>query len=188
MTDTPTDLTDEPSEGGDPAGLRKRAEEALKAAREAEARAAEAERRAAFAEAGIPTEGVGALFRKAYDGEASVEAIREAAAAYGILGAGTTPGTSDAVPESEAQALATAATGVASTTEPASPSGAASINDEIVRLYQAGDPDALLGFLEDQGLLADPDSREFEPRLINSTPRMPGVSGDNPTGVNPQVI
>lgn len=188
MTDTSTndDLTDESPEGADPAGLRKRAEEALRAAKEAEARAMEAERRAAFAEAGIPADGVGALFRKAYDGEASVEAIKEAAAAYGILGDANAAGT--AISETEAGALATAAAGVAPTTEPGVPTGAASINDEIVRLYQAGDPDALLGFLEDQGLLADPDSREFEPRLINSTPRVAGVTGENPPGVNPQVI
>ena len=40
----------------------------------------------AFTKAGIPETGVGALLRKAYDGDTDPEAIRNAAAEYGILG------------------------------------------------------------------------------------------------------
>lgn len=72
----------------DPAGLRKRAEKALKQATEAEARAEAAERRALFAEAGIPSEGAGKYFRKGYDGDMTLEAIKAEAEAAGLLGTG----------------------------------------------------------------------------------------------------
>jgi hypothetical protein len=57
-------------------------------AREAEAAKAEAEllkRELAFTKAGIPDDKFGALFRKAYDGEADAEAVRKAAEEYGIF-------------------------------------------------------------------------------------------------------
>lgn len=52
---------------------------------ETRARLAALERKQAFDEAGIPTTGPGALFRKAHEGSMTPEAIRESAAEYGIL-------------------------------------------------------------------------------------------------------
>jgi len=69
--------------------IRKQLREAEKARKElADVRAElEAERREVqFSRAGIPETGVGALFRKAYDGSADAEAIRRSAEEYGILG------------------------------------------------------------------------------------------------------
>jgi hypothetical protein len=57
-------------------------------AKEAEAAKAELEnlrRDLAFTKAGIPETGVGALLRKAYDGDTEPEAIRKAAEEYGIF-------------------------------------------------------------------------------------------------------
>jgi len=56
-----------------------------KEAKEANARMAEMERKMAFTEAGIPASGVGQLFRDAYQGDLSAEAVRAAAESYGIL-------------------------------------------------------------------------------------------------------
>ena len=72
--------------------IRKQLREAEKARKElADVRAElEAERREVqFSRAGIPETGVGALFRKAYDGSADAEAIRKSAEEYGILNAPT---------------------------------------------------------------------------------------------------
>ena len=82
-------LDDEPTQSQplDP-NIRKQLREAEKARKElAEARAElEKERREVqYSRAGIPESGVGALFRKAYDGPADAEAIRKAAEEYGIL-------------------------------------------------------------------------------------------------------
>lgn len=68
--------------------IRKQLKEAKKARRELEEARAELEaqkRELQFTRAGIPETGVGALFRKAYDGSADAEAIRNAAQEYGIL-------------------------------------------------------------------------------------------------------
>jgi len=65
------------------AELRKSKERA-KEAEMAKAELAELKRELAFTKAGIPEDGVGKLLRKAYDGETNSEAIREAAAEYGI--------------------------------------------------------------------------------------------------------
>ena len=72
--------------------IRKQLREAEKARKElADVRAElEAERREVqFSRAGIPETGVGALFRKAYDGSADAEAIRKSAEEYGILNSPT---------------------------------------------------------------------------------------------------
>ena len=68
--------------------IRRQLREAEKARKELEALKAQVElerRETFFAKAGIPESGAGALFRKAYDGEASLEAIRSQAEMYGIL-------------------------------------------------------------------------------------------------------
>ena len=64
----------------------KRTQELEKTALEANARAEAAERKAAFAEVGIPTTGVGKLFRDSYKGDLDPEAVKQSAEEYGILG------------------------------------------------------------------------------------------------------
>ena len=68
--------------------IRKQLREAEKARKELDGLKAELEtqkREVQFSKAGIPDSGIGSLFRKAYDGETSQEAIRAAAEEYGIL-------------------------------------------------------------------------------------------------------
>lgn len=115
--------------------IRKQLREAEKIRKEAETLRAELEaqrREIQFTKAGIPDSGIGALFRKAYDGDASPEAIRQAAEEYGVLQSqapvaepvdtevealrraqGATVGTSGAYPDTQQQyleALASATT------------------------------------------------------------------------------
>ena len=68
--------------------IRKQLREAEKARKELDSLKAELEtqkREVQFSKAGIPDSGIGSLFRKAYDGDTSQEAIRAAAMEYGIL-------------------------------------------------------------------------------------------------------
>ena len=68
--------------------IRKQLREAEKARKELDGLKAELEaqkREVQFSKAGIPDSGIGSLFRKAYDGDTSQEAIRAAAMEYGIL-------------------------------------------------------------------------------------------------------
>jgi hypothetical protein len=82
------------------AELRKSRQVAKEAA-EANAKLAELQKELAFTKAGIPEDGVGALLRKAYDGEVTPEAIRAAASQYGIS-SGTSASTSTGeIPQSE---------------------------------------------------------------------------------------
>jgi len=189
MTIQEPDLENSTGEADDPAGLRHRAEEALRKATEAETRATAAERRATFAEAGIPTEGVGALFRKAYDGELTIEAMKTAASEYGILETSKTSEAPVVVPQDDVNGLTAMTSGLASSDNPVTPpQGAAATNLEIVKLAKTGDESALLAYLESQGLIMDPDSSGPPSGLLNQTPHMVGVDGTNPVGVNPQVV
>lgn len=86
------------------AELRKSKQIAREAA-EAQAKLNELQKELAFTKAGIPDDGVGALLRKAYDGEITPEAIRAAANQYGI-----TPGTNSIsqvgeIPNSELESM-----------------------------------------------------------------------------------
>jgi len=65
------------------AELRKSKERA-KEAEQAKAELADLKRELAFTKAGIPEDGVGKLFRKAYDGDTDAESIRQSAAEYGL--------------------------------------------------------------------------------------------------------
>jgi hypothetical protein len=74
--------------------IRKQLREAEKARKELEvtrAELAQQKREIEFAKAGIPESGLGSLFRKAYDGDASAESIKKAAEEYGIIGQPQTP-------------------------------------------------------------------------------------------------
>lgn len=62
----------------------KRADKDRKARSEAEARAEAAERQLALIKAGIPAEGPGELFHRAYDGPLDTDAIRAEAQRYGL--------------------------------------------------------------------------------------------------------
>ena len=90
------EFEDEVSEAPQPLdpNIRKQLREAEKIRKEAESLRAELEaqrREVQFTKAGIPDSGIGALFRKAYDGEATADAIRNAATEYGILQVTQTP-------------------------------------------------------------------------------------------------
>lgn len=72
------------------------AEKIAKEAAEAKAQLVALQREVAFTKAGIPETGAGALLRKAYEGEITPEAIRQAAAEYQIIAPQTqTPGVSE---------------------------------------------------------------------------------------------
>jgi hypothetical protein len=75
------------------------AEKIAKEAAEAKAQLVALQREVAFTKAGIPETGAGALLRKAYDGEVTPEAIRQAAAEYQIV---TPQSAMPNVPESNA--------------------------------------------------------------------------------------
>ena len=96
--------------------IRRQLREGDKARKELEAAKAELEKQKLefqFTKAGIPETGAGALLRKAYDGEASVEAIRKMAEEYGISTSGSEPAQEQAPandPELEALRRAQGAT------------------------------------------------------------------------------
>lgn len=82
-------MADDQDDRTDGGGLRKQLEDALAENRrikaEFEQMRAEQTRSEAFAKAGIPDSPAGKLFRKAYDGEPTEQAVRAAALEYGVL-------------------------------------------------------------------------------------------------------
>lgn len=68
---------------------------------ELEAKLADMGRDVAFSEAGIPKEGLGQLFRDAYKGDTSPEAIKAKAAAYGLPGFTQAPPAEPSVSDDE---------------------------------------------------------------------------------------
>ena len=105
--------------------LRKQAKEGKKAQRELE----HLKRDLVFKEAGIPEEGPGKLFRKAYDGDVSEDAIRAAAQEYGILDA--PPNSEPSPQEQQAVQRAAAATAGASSPPPESIEEALAQTDKL---------------------------------------------------------
>ena len=104
MSDYDDEIEEETPQALDP-NIRKQLREAEKARKELDSLRAElnAERREVqFAKVGIPDDGIGKLFRKAYDGEADADSIRKAAEEYGILGGAPAPQSSN---QSELEAL-----------------------------------------------------------------------------------
>jgi len=88
MTDSDEFYDDQDSDSLDPnirAELRKSKERAREA-EDAKHEVIQLKRELAFTKAGIPDTGVGALLRKAYDGDTDPEAIRKVAEEYGIFG------------------------------------------------------------------------------------------------------
>ena len=72
-------------EANDPAGIRKALEKANKRVRELEEANAKLSRESLFTQAGVPNEGPGKWFRKGYDGELTLEAIKAAAEADNLF-------------------------------------------------------------------------------------------------------
>lgn len=135
MPDDPTIDDDAQDPSGNIRHLRERA----KQADEAEARAVEAERRAALAEAGVPTDGLGKLFRDAYRGELSTEAIKAAMDEYGIGQQTSTQQIPDAEREAH-QRLAEARGGSSNSDgsiDAADAINAASSPEEVLRIVNA---------------------------------------------------
>jgi hypothetical protein len=94
-------------------------EQRAKQADELQAKLSDLERRQAFADAGIPTEGPGAWFRKAYDGALEPDAIRSAFGDAGLATSNAAAATQQSLAGHEqARAMAAGAT-------VANPSGAA---------------------------------------------------------------
>lgn len=91
--------------------LRKDAKEGKKAQRELET----LKRDLVFSEAGIPSEGVGKLFREAYKGDVTPDAVRAGAQEYGILDA---PPNSEPGPEEQHTVQRTAAATAGATAPP----------------------------------------------------------------------
>ncbi len=82
-------MADDQDDRNDGGGLRKQLEDAIAENRrlkaEFEQMRTETTRTEAFAKAGIPDSPAGKLFRKAYDGEPTLEAVRAAALEYGVI-------------------------------------------------------------------------------------------------------
>lgn len=94
MSDTSDPSTGE--EATDPADLRKRGDKAEAKAAELAAELESVKRELALTNAGVPSQGTGALFRKAYDGELTAEAIQASMAEYGIEAPSTAPASAPA--------------------------------------------------------------------------------------------
>src|SRR5437899_4029114 len=105
--------------------LRKEAKEGKKARRELEAM----KRDLVFKEAGIPDEGPGKLFRKAYDGEFTEAAVKASAQEYGILD--KAPNSEPGPEEQQAVQRAAAATAGASAPPPESIEEALAATDKL---------------------------------------------------------
>jgi hypothetical protein len=81
------DLDQEASEAqSDPGGLRKALEKANRERAEIEKAHAALMKDLLFTKVGVPEDGVGVYFRKGYDGEFTIEAVRAAAEAANLLG------------------------------------------------------------------------------------------------------
>lgn len=149
-----TDMSDTQPTGDDPGKLRERGDKAEQKAAEAEARAAELERQLALAEAGVPREGVGALFRKAYDGDLTPEAIKEAMGEYGIGDAGTVPAAAATPSPAEASAVATVMDSIGSQ-EPVVNPLASKTEERIKAMQGLKTQEELLDYLSSQGLVSE---------------------------------
>lgn len=126
--------------------IRRQLREAEKARKELEAARAELEtqkREIQFTKAGIPESGLGSLFRKAYDGESSVEAIRKAAEEYGILNTPQAPEAPTAS-ESELESLRRAQGATIGTSGTGPDLG----QEFLARLAEADNPEAVMKIVQ----------------------------------------
>ena len=82
----------------------KRASEQTKELEALKGQLAEQQRNSVFDKAGIPEDGLGTMFRKGYEGDVSVEAVRKTAVDYGLLNP-TSRTNDDTSNDSELEAL-----------------------------------------------------------------------------------
>lgn len=102
MTDEPTFDETDPGEDNSPDGPKALRDAYKRAAQERDQALSELtalKRDKLFDDVGIPRDKAGALFRKAYDGETDPDAVKSAAAEYGIL---EPPPASQVPPEEQA--------------------------------------------------------------------------------------
>lgn len=156
MSDTSDQSEPTGEDQPDPGALRERGDKAEAKAAEAEARAEAAERRAVFAEAGIPTEGAGVWFRKAYDGELEPETIKAAFAEGGGAAEAAEPAAAAPPPEG-AGVVGTIAPGMAQ-----EPAAQANPQNEIIEglreLAASGDYAGFDAQLAQLGLRHEPEA------------------------------
>lgn len=113
MSDTDFDFELDETEDVEPRvldpNIRKQLRQAKKAQQERDNAIAELEsykRDLAFTKLGIPEDGVGRLFRKAYDGDTSPEAVLEAAREYGVISPKPVEAVGNSETDAELQQLA----------------------------------------------------------------------------------
>lgn len=137
-------------EGTDPGALRERGDKAEAKAKELEAELNAAKRELALTRAGVPEQGTGALFRKAYDGELTSEAIQAAMDEYGITSPEPTPA---AAPAPEGAGVVDSIAAGLGTTDPVKHVASADARiEEMSKMQTAAELDR---YLENIGLLHD---------------------------------
>ena len=154
MSDTEPEPTPTEEETPDPGALRERGDKALEKATQLETENEGLRRELALTTAGVPNAGTGALFRKAYDGELTSEAINAAMEEYGIGQEASAPAAPIADP-AQAAALGAATQGLAPQIE--SPATDIARVQRMQEVNREGGNNALMVYLGEQGLLSDPE-------------------------------
>lgn len=127
----------------DPAGIRKALEKANAELAELRQQTAKYQRNEVFDQAGVPRDGAAKWFRNGYDGELTVEAIKAAAEADGLLSTPKSP----PPPEAEVHQRIDEAT---SSPPPTDPDYEALMRDAVAK----GGKDGLVALLASRGDLA----------------------------------
>lgn len=147
MSEYDEHFSDEETEHLDP-NIRAELRKSRERAKEAEAAKAETEalkRELAFTKAGIPETGVGALLRKAYDGDTDPDAIRQAAAEYGININNNGPSESNSIREElETHRQIQGSTGTSN-------SGPTAQQALLALIQEAGSAEAIMEVISKQG-------------------------------------
>lgn len=151
-----TDTSEDQPTGEDPGKLRERGDKAIEAAAEAEAKVLDLERQLALADAGIPKDGPGAWFRKAYDGDLNTEAIQSA---WEAGGGASSVSAEHVTPQPTAEEAATlhSVAESASFAEPIVDPSAAAANERIAKYQSAQSQDELIDMLYKDGLMHQSD-------------------------------
>ena len=125
-------------EANDPAGIRKALEKANKRNRELEAEVAKLSRESLFTQAGVPNEGPGKWFRKGYDGELTLEAIKAAAEADNLFSAKAEAAVESEEPEVPADEVAAHAAMTQARNGGALPNSGSAEDQLLAAIAQAG--------------------------------------------------
>ena len=156
MSDTSTSSTTG-DEAPDPGELRKRGDKAEAKAAELAAELESVKRELALTNAGVPSSGVGALFRKAYDGELTSEAIVAAMGEYGI---DTPEAAPTAAPAPEGAGVVNTIAGGLAADQPVQAPGSA--EEHITRLLEMESTAQIEQYLDGIGMLHDPEATGAE--------------------------